>query len=78
VPELPDVTIYIERLRAFTVGRTLDDIRIASPFVLRSVDPPVAELRGQEVEEVGRIGKRLVLSLGDDVHAVIHLTIGAP
>jgi formamidopyrimidine-DNA glycosylase len=75
VPELPDVTIYMERLRAFTVGRTLEDIRIASPFVLRSVDPPVLELRGREVEAVGRIGKRLVLSLAGDLHAVIHLMI---
>lgn len=44
MPELPDVAIYVERLRAFTVGKLLEDIRVASPFVLRSVDPPIAEL----------------------------------
>ena len=75
MPELPDVTIYVERLAAFTIGRALDDIRVASPFVLRSVDPPVSELRGRAVESVSRIGKRIVLSLAGDVHAVIHLMI---
>src|SRR6266545_5193672 len=75
VPELPDVAIYVERLRAFTLGRVLEVIRVASPFVLRSVDPPLALLRGRAVEAVGRIGKRLVLSLAGDLHAVIHLMI---
>jgi formamidopyrimidine-DNA glycosylase len=75
VPELPDVAIYVERLRAFTVGKLLEDIRVASPFVLRSVDPPIAELRGRAVEAVDRIGKRIVLSLDGDLHAVIHLMI---
>jgi formamidopyrimidine-DNA glycosylase len=75
VPELPEVVVYEERLRAFTVGRILEDIRLASPFVLRSVDPPLAEVRGRAVEATGRIGKRLVLSLAGDLHAVIHLMI---
>jgi formamidopyrimidine-DNA glycosylase len=75
MPELPDVAIYVERLRAFTLGRVLEDIRLGSPFVLRSVDPPLALLRGRAVEAVDRIGKRLVLSLAGDLHAVIHLMI---
>jgi formamidopyrimidine-DNA glycosylase len=75
VPELPDVAIYVERLRAYAAGRVLQEIRLASPFLLRSVDPPIGELRGRTVEEVGRIGKRIVLSLTGDLHAVIHLMI---
>jgi len=77
VPELPDITIYVERLAAFTVGRTLDRVRLASPFVLRSYDPPITALHGRTVTAAGRIGKRLVLSFdGDgDLHLVIHLMI---
>src|SRR5271165_6709028 len=75
MPELPDVTIYVERLRAFTIGHQLRAVRIASPFVLRSVDPKPAELVGAAVAGVGRIGKRIVLSFEGDLHAVIHLMI---
>ena len=75
MPELPDVTVYVERLRAYTIGRPLERIRLASPFVLRSVDPSPAELAGRPVEAIGRIGKRIVLSLEGDLHAVIHLMI---
>jgi formamidopyrimidine-DNA glycosylase len=75
VPELPDVAIYVERLKAFTVGRPLERIRLGSPFVLRTVDPPPSELAGRVVEDIGRIGKRIVLSFAGDLHAVIHLMI---
>ena len=75
MPELPDVAVYVERLQAFTVGRALEALRVASPFVLRSVDPPLSELRGHVVERVSRIGKRIVLSFDGDLHAVIHLMI---
>jgi formamidopyrimidine-DNA glycosylase len=75
VPELPDIAIYVERLAAYCVGRPLRGLRIASPFLLRSVDPPVAEVIGRTVTGVGRIGKRLVLDLDGDLHAVIHLMI---
>jgi formamidopyrimidine-DNA glycosylase len=75
VPELPDVAIYVERLKAFTVGRPLERLRLASPFVLRTVDPPPSELAGRVVEDIGRIGKRIVLSFAGDLHAVIHLMI---
>lgn len=75
MPELPDITIYVERLAAFTVGHRLDGLRLASPFLLRSVEPAPSELPGRAVVEVGRLGKRLVLSFDGDVHAVIHLMI---
>jgi formamidopyrimidine-DNA glycosylase len=75
VPELPDVTVYVERLRAFLVGRPLRAIRIASPFVLRTVDPQPGELVGKNVTGAKRIGKRIVISFDGDLHAVIHLMI---
>jgi formamidopyrimidine-DNA glycosylase len=75
VPELPDVAIYVERLRAFLVGRPLRAIRIASPFVLRTVDPQPGELVGRAVSGASRIGKRIVISFDGDLHAVIHLMI---
>jgi formamidopyrimidine-DNA glycosylase len=75
VPELPDVCLYVERLAAFTVGRALGALRIASPFVLRSFDPKPAELVSRRVVGTSRIGKRLVVSFEGDLHAVIHLMI---
>jgi formamidopyrimidine-DNA glycosylase len=75
MPELPDITIYVERLKAFTEGKVLDRIRLASPFVLRSVDPPISALFGKRITGAGRIGKRLVLDFEDDLHLVIHLMI---
>jgi formamidopyrimidine-DNA glycosylase len=75
VPELPDVTVYVERLRALVVGRTLARIRLASPFLLRSVSPPVASLQGRTVTGVERLGKRIVFAFEGDVFAVLHLMI---
>jgi formamidopyrimidine-DNA glycosylase len=75
VPELPDVTVYVERLRAFLIGRPLRAVRIVSPFVLRSVDPQPGELVGRAVTGSSRIGKRIVISFDGDLHAVIHLMI---
>jgi len=75
VPELPDVTVYVERLAALTVGQALTGIRIASPFVLRSVDPSPAELVGATVVSVTRLGKRIVIEVTGDRFAVIHLMI---
>ncbi len=75
MPELPDITVYVERLAAYCVGRPLRGLRIASPFLLRSVEPPPAALVGRGVIGASRIGKRLVLSFDGDLHAVIHLMI---
>jgi len=62
LPELPDVVIYLEALTRHVVGRRLERIRLLSPFVLRSVDPPIDILHGQTVRGVRRIGKRIVLA----------------
>jgi formamidopyrimidine-DNA glycosylase len=75
VPELPDIVVYVERLTAFTLGRSLTGLRIASPFLLRTVDPPASALVGRPIVGVRRLGKRLVLSFDGDLHAVIHLMI---
>jgi formamidopyrimidine-DNA glycosylase len=67
--------VYVERLRAFTVSHRLEGLRIASPFLLRSVDPKPAELALRVVTGTSRIGKRIVLSFEGDLHAVVHLMI---
>src|SRR2546426_7423141 len=75
MPELPDVTVYVEALRERVVGARLERIRFATPFVLRSVDPPVADVTGRVVTGVRRLGKRIVLALEDERFVVIHLMI---
>jgi formamidopyrimidine-DNA glycosylase len=75
VPELPDVVVYLEALTRQIVGQRLERIHLLSPFVLRSVDPPIESVHGQIVRGVRRIGKRLVLEFDDDVFLVIHLMI---
>jgi formamidopyrimidine-DNA glycosylase len=75
VPELPDVVIYLEALTRHMVGQRLERIHLLSPFVLRSVDPPIESVHGQIVRGVRRIGKRIVLEFDDDVFLVIHLMI---
>lgn len=75
MPELPDVTVYVERLAALTVGQVLRRARIASPFLLRSVAPPVTDAVGRAVVGVGRLGKRITIHLEGDLHLVIHLMI---
>ncbi len=75
MPELPDVTVYVERLRALVVGQPFVAIRIASPFVLRTVSPAPKELIGAKVVTVERLGKRIVLGVEGDRYIVIHLMI---
>lgn len=75
MPELPDVAIYVERLRALTVGHPIEGLRIASPFVLRTVSPAPRELIGAVVEDIERLGKRIVFVIGGDRFLVIHLMI---
>jgi formamidopyrimidine-DNA glycosylase len=84
MPELPDVTVYVERLRALTIGRPLEAIRIASPFVLRTVSPSPRELHGADIASVERLGKRIVIGVsgapagadaGVERFIVIHLMI---
>jgi len=75
LPELPDVVVYLEALSRHIAGRRLERLNLLSPFVLRSVDPPIASVRGQTVRGVRRIGKRIVLVFDDDVFLVMHLMI---
>lgn len=75
MPELPDVTVYVECIEAKLLGRTLERIRIASPFVVRSVDPPIREIEGKAVRGVRRIGKRIAIGFDEDLWVVIHLMI---
>jgi formamidopyrimidine-DNA glycosylase len=75
MPELPDITVYIEALERRIVGERLEQVKLASPFVLRSFDPPLAAVNGRTVRGLRRIGKRIVLDLGDGLFVVLHLMI---
>jgi formamidopyrimidine-DNA glycosylase len=75
MPELPDITVYIEALESRIVGETLERTRIPKPFLLRSVDPPIGAAQGKRVIGVRRMGKRIVVELEDDLFLVIHLMI---
>ncbi len=75
MPELPDVTVYVERLQALAGGRVLERIRVASPFLLRSVDPPLTAVQGRTLQTVERLGKRIVMGLDGDLFVVLHLMV---
>jgi formamidopyrimidine-DNA glycosylase len=75
MPELPDVSVYLERLTAKVVGHRLERIRIGHPFLLRSVTPPISAVEGQRVVGVERLGKRIVLAFEGELFVVIHLMI---
>jgi formamidopyrimidine-DNA glycosylase len=75
VPELPDVVVYLEALERHVVGQRLERLNLLSPFVLRSVDPPIDAITGQIVRGVRRIGKRIVFAFDHDLFLVIHLMI---
>ncbi len=75
MPELPDVTVYVESLIPRIVGQTIEAIRLASPFVVRTVTPPIGSLRGKRVVGVRRLAKRVVLEFEDDIFLAIHLMI---
>jgi formamidopyrimidine-DNA glycosylase len=75
MPELPDVTVYIEALQRRITGQVLQRVRLANPFVLRTVEPSIADVSGRKVIGVRRAGKRIVLALDGDLFIVIHLMI---
>jgi formamidopyrimidine-DNA glycosylase len=75
MPELPDITVYTEALASRIVGRQLERTRIAKPFLLRSVDPPISAANGKTVVGIRRMGKRIVVELDADLFLVIHLMI---
>jgi len=75
VPEYPDVIVYVERLAALVGGQRLERVRVASPFLLRTVEPPLTAAEGRTVVDVRRVGKRIALGLDGDLWLVIHLMI---
>ena len=75
MPELPDVTVYIEALNERVLGQTVQQIRIGSPFVVRSFEPPIREVEGKKILAFRRVGKRIVFVLEDELFLIIHLMI---
>jgi len=75
VPELPDITVYLDALERRILGARLERVRLHTPFVLRSVDPPLSAVAGQTVVGLRRLGKRIVIALQDELFLVIHLMI---
>jgi formamidopyrimidine-DNA glycosylase len=75
MPELPDISAYIAALEARIVGRTLESIRLASPFLLRTADPPLSAAESRTVREIRRVGKRIAIGVEPDLWLVLHLMI---
>jgi len=75
MPELPDIETYLAALAPRVLGRPITALRIRSPFVLRTVDPPAASVPGHAVQTLRRLGKRIVFGLEDDLFLVIHLMV---
>jgi formamidopyrimidine-DNA glycosylase len=75
MPELPDITLYIEALSARVLGQPLERLRIGNPFLVRTIEPAPAELAGRTVTGLRRIGKRIVFELSGDIFVVVHLMI---
>jgi formamidopyrimidine-DNA glycosylase len=75
VPELPDVEVYVSHLRRRVVGHVLESVRVASPFLVRSFEPPIAQASGKLVHGTWRMGKRVVFDLDEGLHLVLHLMI---
>jgi formamidopyrimidine-DNA glycosylase len=75
VPELPDITAYLAALEPRIVGQTLERVRLASVFVLRTVEPPVSAVEGRTVRTLRRIGKRIAIGVEEDLWLVLHLMI---
>ena len=73
MPELPDITVYVERLTSVAEGATLSGVRLKSPFLLRSVEPPMSSVSGRRVVGVRRLGKRIVIGLEGELFLVLHL-----
>jgi len=75
MPELPDITVYIEAIEKRILGQALEHVRIASPFLLRSVAPPIGSVEGKKVMALRRIGKRIAIGMEGGVWLVLHLMI---
>ena len=75
MPELPDVVVYIEALERRVIGRTLEHVRLLSPFILRTAVPPISSVEGKRVLRFRRVGKRIVLELEGELFLVLHLMV---
>lgn len=75
MPELPDIAAYLTALEPRITGEPLENVRIASPFLLRTVDPPLSAVEGKRVRELRRVGKRIAFGFEDDLWIVLHLMI---
>ena len=75
MPELPDIVVYLDCLEPRVKGQALEKVRLASPFLLRTVEPPINAVFGKQVVELSRLGKRIVFSLEDELFLVLHLMI---
>lgn len=75
MPEMPDIAAYIQALQPRVLDQPIQDVRIASPFLLRTVDPPLSAAGGKRVASLRRLGKRIVFCLEDELYIVIHLMI---
>ncbi len=75
MPELPDIVVYIEALESRIVGQVLERVRLVSPFLLRTADPPLRSVEGKRVRELRRLGKRIAIGLEDELWLVLHLMI---
>jgi formamidopyrimidine-DNA glycosylase len=75
MPELPDISAYLVALESRIVGHELEHVRLASPFLLRTVEPPMASMEGRRVEKLRRVGKRIAIGMDGDLWLVLHLMI---
>jgi formamidopyrimidine-DNA glycosylase len=75
MPELPDITVYLEALERRIAGQTLEKVRVGNPFVIRTTDPPLNQAFGQKVTALQRMGKRIAIGLENDIWLVLHLMI---
>jgi formamidopyrimidine-DNA glycosylase len=75
MPELPDIVVYVENLESRLVGRTLKQVRLLNPFLLRTATPPIAAVQGKKVAGVQRLGKRIVIEIEGGLFMVLHLMI---
>jgi len=75
MPELPDITVYIEALEKRVLGQRVERVRIVSPFLLRTVEPPVASAEGEKVVALRRLGKRICIGVEGEIWLVLHLMI---
>ncbi len=75
MPELPDITVYIDALHRRILGRRLERVRVRSPFHVRTFDPPLDSVEGKSVRELARLGKRIAVGFDDDLWVILHLMI---